>query len=190
MRRAAYSLVELLVGALILCLLLVGVYGLMAAQAVAQSVAYDMTASSRDARAALDLLADHLRGAQLCTSGGVVGSALGAGTASDITYYTTNAAATVRYHLSGTTLVRTVSGTNTNALVNVNSLSFTYYTSATYNSATLTTTTNPNAPTNAELPALAAIRITASTTTDGRTVQYSTLVRLRNSPIRANLKGN
>lgn len=186
-RRRGWTAIETVVGLLVTGVILVGLYSLMGAIGVVQTVTYSMTASTRDARQALDTMADHLRTAQLSTS---ANAAISSGATSDVTYYSDTGGSTVRYRLSGTNLLRTVGGTDTTALANVTSLSFTYYTTSTYNSSSLTATTNSHAPTAAELPQLAAIGITASTTTDGRTVQYSSIVRLRNSPTRGNLRGN
>lgn len=199
MIRRGWTAIELMVSLFVTSILLIAMYGLYQMQANVQTEAFDVTASARDARGPLDTLSDHLRMASMCDSGqgctGVSNSALDSGSASDLTYYSSASGAKVRYHVSGTTLVRTVGTSNTNALVNVDSLTFTYYvcalnvdgTAPAYNSATLTPTANPNAPTSAELPSLGAVRITASTSTEGRTLQYSTLVRLRNSPKRTKL---
>jgi Tfp pilus assembly protein PilW len=194
MRNRGWTAVELLVGMVITSLMLIAMYFLFMAQYNVQSVTYDVTASARDARNPLDMIGDHVRMAAMCDSTqGCVGtnnSVIDAASANALTYYTSAAGAKAQYHLSGTTLVRTVGVVNTNALVNVTSLALTYYKSSTYNNANLTTTTTANAPTAAELPLLSAIRITASTTTNGRSIHYSTLVRLRNSPKKTNLKGN
>lgn len=186
-------MIESLVSVMLVSVLLLGLYSLMGAVSVVQTVTYDMTASIRDARNALDTMADHLRNAQLCSGTGgslVTDSAVETGSTNDVTYYSDAAGTPVRYRLSGTNLIRTAGGSDTTALTNVTSLSFTYYTSTTYNSGALVATTNSHAPTATELPRLAAIGISASTTTNGRTMGYTTLVRLRNSPKRANLKGN
>jgi|GEM_PF-5557183 len=192
-RRRGWTAIEAIVGLLCTAVLLTALYSLLGALNVVQTVTADMTASTRDARNALDTMADHLRTSQLCTASGgslVTNASIGSGATNDVTYYSDSSGTTVRYFLSGTNLQRTAGGTTTTALTNVTSLSYTYYTSSTYNSTSLTATANSHAPTAAELPQLAAIGITASTTTDGRTVQYSSIVRLRNSPKRGNLKGN
>ncbi len=202
MRRRALgmTMIELLIGLVIMSVMLLALYSLFGAQAAVQSVVLDENSASRDARNPLDTLADHLRSAQLCDAslacGYTANSVIDAATASDITYYVYSGGtwSKVRYYLSGTTLNRVAGGTTVATLQNVNSLTLAYYTNSTYNSTNLTATASPNAPTAAELLKLAAIRITASTTTDGRTVQYSTLVRLSNSPLKPNtvdgLKGN
>jgi len=187
-----WTVVDLMMGLIMAAILLTALYKLFLANVTGQAEVFDVTWSSSAARQPRETLADHLRIAQSCSasSGCIQNSVLAAGAATDITYYTDAAGSTVRYYLSGTNLVRVVNGVPTTVLQNINSLSLTYYTSTTYNSASLTATASPSAPTAAELPSLAAVKITASSTTDGHTVQYSTLVRLCNSPIRTNLKGN
>ena len=185
-RQRAWSTVELLIGLIVTTLMLIALYGLFQTVSVGSNLVENITSSSRDARNPLDTLGDHLRNAQ-----NAAGKVVSAASSNDITYYTdTTGSNTARYHLSGTSLVRTVGSTNTTVLYNVTNLTLAYFTSTTYNSSTMTATTSPSVPTSGELPNLAAIRITASTTTGGKTIQYSTLVRLRNSPVKVNLKGN
>ncbi len=196
--RSGITIIELVWAIFTAVLLLAALYVLYGADQAANELVFNDTFSIQQSREPLDTLGDHLRDAQSCQSangctGGVQGSVIDSAAVSDITYYTSGSTATgspVRYHLVGTNLVRTSGSTNTNVLFNLSSLSLTYYKSSTYNSSSLTTTVNSHAPTAAELPSLAAIRITASTTTSGRSAQYSTLVRLRNSPVKTNLKGN
>ena len=201
---------ELLVATFTTALILFMIFWLYSAGVTAQKAVYNESAQADNAAGPLNTVGDHLRNAQMCLSAngctaGVQGSVLSAASANDITYYTdgTNAnGSPVRYHLVGNNLVRTVGATNKTVLYNISSLTTTYYkitslasgsaTQAAYNStpAHVSTTTNANAPTAAELPNLAAIRITATSVIDGHTVQYSTFVRLRNSPYRVNLMGN
>ena len=194
MRQRGVTYVELMLGLFCSVLMLAALWQLFGADNVANQLIFNGTFATQQAREPLDTLADHLRDAQLCgtpgtncTGADTVGTSrvISAAAASDITYYSSNSVSTgtpVRYYLSGTSLIRSVGGTNTTVLSNISSLTLTYYVSTSYNNGSLTTTANPNAPVAAELPDLIAVKITASTTVSGRTSQFSTLVRLRNSP--------
>jgi hypothetical protein len=144
--------------------------------------------SQTDARQPLDLMADHLRNAQLAAAAPY--QAISYGAASAVTYYSDGAGSQVTYLLSGTTLSRTegdITATASPVLTGVTSLRFVYYKIATYNAAGFVPCTTPTAPLATELPRLAAIQIDATVTQDGHTSTYSTLVRLRNSPRKTRL---
>jgi hypothetical protein len=193
-RNRGVTYVELLLGLFCTVLMLAALATLFGADNVANRLVFNDTFAIQQSREPLDTLADHLRDAQVCGTPGTncaaadvsgTSAVISAGASSDITYYSSSSTATgtpVRYYLSGTSLIRSVGGTNTTVLSNVSSLTLTYYDSTSYNSGSLTTTANPNAPVATELWKLAAVKITASTTSNGRTSQFSTLVRLRNSP--------
>lgn len=137
--------------------------------------------SQTEARRPLDIMADHLRNAQLASSAPQQVLAAGA-TATSLTYYSDAARTPITYALSGTTLNRTDGGSTTVVLTGVTSLRFSYYKIASYNAAGFVACTTPTAPLSTELTRLAAIQIDASVTQDGYTSSYSTIVRLRNSP--------
>jgi len=208
-KQRGMTLLEVLVALLVTSFVLITLGVLFALGVTAERDVYDEPAQADNASEPLNTVADHLRNAQNCTAsngctGGVQGSVLAAASESDITYYSdgTNAnGSPVRYHLVGSNLMRPVGATDIPVLQNISSLTFTYYkittlakgsaTQVEYNSPTFSKTANENAPTAAELPNLAAIQITATSVRTGhQTVQYSTLVRLRNSPYRVNLQGN
>lgn len=136
--------------------------------------------SQTEARQPLDIMADHLRNAQLAST--APQQVLAAGTATSLTYYSDAARTPITYALSGTTLNRTDGGNTTVVLTGVTSLRFSYYKIASYNAAGFVACTTPTAPLSTELTRLAAIQIDASVTQDGYTSSYSTIVRLRNSP--------
>lgn len=184
--RSGRTLVETLIAALLS--LFVGSALLMLVQSTmtARTSVQDGNASMRDLRDCLDVLQNNLRNAQMLSGTGVFSTA----TSSSITCYTNmTGTTTTRYWLDTTTtpytFKQTVGGVTTTLLSDVQSITFTYYvdTSTNYTSATaFTTTANPNAPSAAEMPNLAAVDITVSVTSGGVTRSLTTRVRLRNSP--------
>lgn len=167
-------------------------------------VLVDLTMTSRsttmgpansDAEATLELskIADSLRTAQSYVSGSNK-VCFSAAAASDITVYTSSTGDKLRIWLNTTvspaalTQKQTISGvsTTTTLLTGVTSLQLTYYKEAAvgYNAALSgwQTTTNPSAPTAAELPQLGAVQIALTLTINGSSRQLSSFVRFRNSP--------
>ena len=143
-------------------------------------------------RNAMNILADSISNAQSyqTSASPVTYAALQAATTNSVTCYTSSSTGTYRqywFDSANKMLKRTTSTNVTTTLVrNVNSVSLTYYVSggnyyATSNS--WVTTTTPSAPTAAELPTIGAVKVVVSMTVNGYTRQYSTLVRLRNSPL-------
>lgn len=190
-RRAGVTLVELMVGIVITLFLGSVFWGIMT---ISYSVNYNVVGKnmvSADARRAVELLASHLTNAQLnkSTSTGVLNSAIHAAAATDITYYTdATGADTVRYRLSGTNLLRTDSGGDSVAATHIQSISLKYFKATAYNSAWVPTT-DPVAPTAAELVQLAGIEVKVTVTRDGYSADYTSMVRLRNSPKKSKLSG-
>ncbi|AIE84006.1 hypothetical protein [Fimbriimonas ginsengisoli] len=151
----------------------------------------DMNASTAQTRAAIDTLADHLRGADACTnsSNGTVDSVLDAATATSLTYYYDGTACNkITYSFANGTLSRTAGGVTTSVVTLVSAVSFTYYKAASYNSP-WTTTTNPNAPTAAERPFVCGVLIDITTSSSGVTNRMTTTVRMRNAPKKVRLDG-
>lgn len=190
MRGRGVSLVEVLISAILITVAggaLVGIFG-MSFRAhdvvIGQNIAYS------EARKGIDLMADHIRNAQLNknTGSGVLNSVLHAGASDDIVYYTDDAGTQVRYRLNGTNLERTDNSVTTVTADNVQSLTLTYYKLTSYNGA-WTQTTDPNAPTDLELPTIGGVEIRVSIAKDGFTTEYKSLVRLRNSPRKHKLSG-
>lgn len=141
-----------------------------------------------DSRRALDILTTNLTNAQWNTTNG---KAISAASANDITIYTaTTGSNTMRYWLDTTVnppVLKSFDGTTTKTLLlDVQSLTFTYYTVSgtnfTAGTGSWNTTSSPNAPTTAELPTLGAIEIKVVINSDGYTRTLSTFVRFRNSP--------
>jgi hypothetical protein len=181
MSRRGSTLIEMLVGILIALLIGAGIFQLMrTSYATEESITTGNNAIT-NARAPVDVLADHLRNAQQVEADSY--AVIKEAAESDITYYADTAGDPVRYRLVSNRIDRTTSAGTTTVATGVTSLSFKYYVSATYNeSAGVTATTNPNAPTDAERPKLAVIEITATIAVGGVPRSYTTKVRLRNSP--------
>jgi hypothetical protein len=181
-------LVDMIIGLMLSFLVGAVIMSAMQTSIASRETVIEQNQSQTDARQPLDLMADHLRNAQLASTAPY--RVLDAGTATSVTYYTDSARASVSYFLQGTTLMRTegdVTADPTPVLTGVTSLRFVYYKIATYNASGFIPCTSPSAPTSAELNFLAAIQIDATVTQDGYTSSYSTLVRLRNSPRKTTL---
>jgi prepilin-type N-terminal cleavage/methylation domain-containing protein len=181
MTRRGHTLIEMLVGLIIALIVGAGLFQFMRASYADEDVQANNNNAITNVRGPTDVLADHLRDAQ--TYSGDSYAAIKTGALSDITYYTDNTGATVRYWLSGTNLQRTDPGGTTIVAQNVTALSFTYYTMPTYNDVAGTTvTTNSHVPSAAERPLLAVIDIQVTLTAGGVSRTALTRVRLRNSP--------
>ena len=186
-------LVELLVGSIVAMFIGAAVAIQVQTSYSSQNIITGQNMTYAGARQVIDTLANHLRNAQQYQSGSSY-VVLSAASASDITIYTDAAGDTCRYWRDTSVspaalkMTTTTNGTATTTLLmpGVTSLTFTYYKSAggTYNggSSNCVTTTNPNAPTAAEMPSLGAIDIAATENINGFTLTLDTLVRLRNSP--------
>jgi Tfp pilus assembly protein PilW len=172
-------LVDLMAGLMISFLVGAVIMSAMQTSVSARETVNEQNQSQTDARQPLDLMADHLRNAQLSVNT-LPEVAVTAGTATAVTYNTTGAPVT--YALSGANLQRTESGTTTTVLTGITSLRFTYYKIASYNASGFVPCLTPTAPLSTEFPRLAAIQVDATVTQDGYTSSYSTIVRLRNSP--------
>lgn len=181
-RERGSLMIEMLVGSIIAVLIGAVVFHAFVSAADAKDVVIGQNKSAANARAPIDVMADHLRNAQMYTSTNAV---LYDAAQSDITYYSDKAGSKIRYYLSNGDLLRQVGdATATTALQDVTSLTFTYYKASAYNSTSTTTTTNSHVPTTAELPYITSVRIDAVVQLDGYTTEYSSTVRLRNSPKR------
>ncbi|MDE2127471.1 MAG: hypothetical protein KGJ62_12865 [Armatimonadetes bacterium] len=188
-------LTEALVASAIMVLIGAALATLVMTTYRSRSLISESDANLANARRTVDELADNIRMAQLyaTTSGGSMGggqntySAVAAATANSVTIYTDSSGDTAEFWLdtSNNTLEKTVGATTTALLENVTSLQFTYYTSGgEYNApaSSWTTTANPQAPTSAELPELAAVAISATVAQNGYSRTLNTQVRMRCSP--------
>jgi Tfp pilus assembly protein PilW len=188
MKSRGISLVEALVGTLIASLVLAVVMWTFESGYDSFNTATNQNLAYSRARFAADTISDHLRNAQLNTSGtGVGNSALGAATPTSVTYYTDSAGNSVTYHFANGALERVADSVTATVVPNLSGLSLQYFVSNTYN-GTVTATAGAT-PTNYELTLMSVVAITATVTTDGYTASYTTSVKLRNSPKKARLNG-
>ncbi|RYG32223.1 hypothetical protein EON81_21140 [bacterium] len=151
-----------------------------------------------DTRAALDTLSDHVRNAMPCTAVETnKNSVLLTATTTSFSYYTDNTCGKwVRYQYPAKDKLITIANTLGRAsddasndvvvVKNITSFSLTYYKSDLYNSAW---TEISGAPAVADRPKVCGIRIDVTVTWNGKATRMSTLVRLRNSPVKVGLDG-
>lgn len=189
-KRAGLTLIELLVASLLLSIVGAALYHAFGIAHRMHDVVIGQNNAFADARKGIDLMADHLRNAQMNENGGagVQYAAIAAGAADDVTYYVDSVPNTVRIRKVSDTIELTDNGATTVLATNIQSLTLTFYKLTLYN-GTWTLTTNANAPSSAELPQLAGIEIRVQVARDGYTTEYKTMVRLRNSPRKSSLSG-
>ena len=179
-RQRGAVLMDMMMGLLISFLVGAVIMSAMQTSVSSRETVIGQNESQTDARQPLDLVADHLRNSQLVSTKAIV-----QGTASSVTYFTDTAGSMVSYFLDGTTLKRTegdINATPSTVLSGVTTLRLTYYKIASYNASGFVACATPTVPTSTELARLAAIQIDATVTKNGFTSNYSSLVRLRNSP--------
>lgn len=167
MRRrenTAFTLVETLIATLIMVIVGAGVYTLIRSAYDSQYMLMSQNNANGDARAAVDYLADHMRGA----------AGLTAATASDVTF-TDNTGSSIRYwRASDGTLRTTVNSAPTGGTQIYNglqSLTMTYYS---WSGSYWTASSSPATPGN-----VSAIDIKAVGSVGGYTRQVSSRVKLR-----------
>jgi prepilin-type N-terminal cleavage/methylation domain-containing protein len=192
--RRAVTLIELLVALLVLSVLSPAIYFAYTMSISMHDTVIGQNNSLAETRKGIDLMADHLRNAQLNTntSSGVSYSALDSAAINDITYYAATGTSVVptqiRIRLNNGQIEHVDGGTTTVLATDIQSLTLTYYKLTTYN-GNWVLTTNANAPTTAELPYVAGIEIKVQVAMDGYTSEYKSVVRLRNSPRKSSLSG-
>lgn len=183
-------LIDLLVSSFVTLLAGAALVTLFATSTKMQSVYLGQTNVDAQARLAINTLSDAVADAYSCQTQSAPAqySAIQAATSNSISCYTGSAGSYSKYWFDSANkqLKKTTSASVTTIMArNMTALTLVYYkTSGSYNdtAANWTTTTNPNAPTNAELRLIGAVKITATVTVNGMTRQFSTLVRMRNSP--------
>src|SRR5438552_762844 len=121
-KQSGFTLIEILVGGLIMTLLGVGLFTLVRSTYDSQYEILGQNGANTNARQAVDEFADKMRGAK----------ALSAATASELTFTDANNAAN-RYWVSGGNLCKTVNGAPTGGSVvvkSVQSVSCVYWTNS------------------------------------------------------------
>jgi hypothetical protein len=147
----------------------------------------NIPAAQDEAARVVNLLADEIRNAQICTAsvGCVANSAIGMATAKEITFYRDSTGAARRYRQENGEL-RRFTGTSTTpdrVIPNVTNLDLKYFLSTSYNAASHGTPESwGGLVTGSTLAQIAAVRIEATVRVGGQNATYSTVVRLRNSP--------
>lgn len=182
MRQRGAVLIDLILGLVMSFLVGAVIMSAMQTSITSRQTVLEQNDSQTDARQPLDIVADHLRNAQLSGN-----AAISAGNKTSVSYYPEAGAEPITYSWSSGSLSRTEDGKTSKVLSGVTSLSLTYYRVASYNSPTFVPCINPSAPSALELPVLGAIQIDATVSQDGYTANYSTIVRLRNSPRKTSL---
>lgn len=179
------TLVEMLVGLGVATVVMAALFPSFLNLWRMQQTSFGMPGVQDDAREAAITVAQALRSATLCTSNDGAGCTLNAAAESassnGVTVYRRNDDGTLSeivYSTSSGNLTAQSSGPATTLYPNA-TLALTFYGSATYNSSSL----SPYTPTNATLTNLAAVGIVATVARNGLTGTYSTLIRLRNSPM-------
>lgn len=179
-----YTVIETLMTCLCLGVIGTMIMGFMQINITSIQETMQQNQADFQARRPLDNLVDCIRKAQPYGSGG---ASLSAATAQSITIYTDMVGDTAQYWFNTTTdpggLESTISGTSLVLSNSIKSLQFTYYIPTGYTPSVGScwkTTTNPNAPTAAELPQVTAVNITITYVIDQTTRTYTSPVRLAN----------
>lgn len=180
-------LIEVMLSSMMAIIVGLGMIALLTTDISSWSVINGQNLNDATARQPMDMIADHVRNAQ--PYGTVTSQVLNAATATSISPYTDTAGAYTKFWLDTSVtphVLKQTTGAKTVSLVTgVASLQFTYYVSGSnYSpaSASWTTTADSHNPTNVELPNVAAVGISATTTVNGYSRSVNTLVRMRNSP--------
>jgi hypothetical protein len=179
------TLMEGLVATFVLSILMIGVLQVMVGVYNDQIFSIGMPTVQENSRQMAITLANALRGATLCAStdtGCTLNAAVTNATASTITIYTRPSSAIVQttYGLTGGSFFSKVGSASAVDLYPGATFTLTYYTSSGYHNTSLKT----YSPTNTTTINLIAVGITTSVVDNGITGSYTTLVRLRNSPLK------
>ena len=183
MRRRGSVLVQLLVGTVIMVIVMGALLQTLVSLWRMQSFSTGMPGTQDDARGIALRVGDALRGATLCTSTDsscTLDAAVENPTASSVTVYRRDDSGNLveyAYGVSNGNFTLTSKG-NTTTFATGATLTLTYYSSSSYYSSGFTSYT----PTASTATNLVAVGIVATTTSNGLSARFETLVRLRNSP--------
>lgn len=184
MSRRGTTLIQLLVGVIVVALVMAGFLRAFANAWRMQLTSIAVPGLQRDAKDVAMKIADAARGATLCAatdSGCTVDAPAENASSSAITLYRRNDDGTMTkrtYAVGAGLFTIQIGSAGAATICNSATLTLNFYGAASYNASTLT----PFVPTNSTLKTLAAIGIKASVARNGITESYSTLIRLRNSP--------
>jgi type II secretory pathway pseudopilin PulG len=188
-RRRGFTLVEVLVYGIILMIASGTVISVMLSLGKTQSEATAYPTAQSQAQDALTSVAAYLRRAPLCDQtlgcSGVLDSAVSKATSNALTIYTSATGGTASFTTSNGALLRAESSGTATIVPDSLTMRYQYMLSS---ERSYTFTANAEAYTwldslsNAEMPSLVAVKITATIVRDGLTSTQSSIVRLRNSP--------
>ena len=184
--RRAYSLFELLAAVAILSVLVTGLATVFMGLNSAQSFALTMPQVQNDAQQMTLKIAAAVRKASLCTStdsGCTLNAGVESASSTSLTIYTHDSSGTLvktTYANSGGNVTTSTNGGTPSTLYSNASISFAYYQSSTYHASSLTSFT----PDSTTSPQLIGVQITGTVTSGSLTASYSTIVRLRNGPLK------
>jgi len=188
-KRSGFTLIELVVALLVSTFVMSALLTTMVDTARNDRAVQGMSDAEKGAREQLDTLVDHVRNAQQFKLDSDVSQpyrVIAAGAGDSLTYYTDMAGGSVRYYLANRELRRdaTLIGEGeTVVFTDVDSLEFAYYKvdSLDYYSGVVLCD-DPHAPTASEIPDLARVDISVTTSVDGQPRNLFSQIRLRNSP--------
>jgi hypothetical protein len=188
MKRRALTMVELVVTVAVMSILMGGLLSAFSAIAGVQTFTTTMPTVQDTAQRMTRDVAAAFRKATLATSadsGCTLNAAVENVSSSAATIYSGSNGSIVKttYANSGSDVVKSTGASPATVWYANASLSFTYYTSATYHGSAITAYT----PSSGTTPQLIAVGITGTYTSGGITASYSTLVRLRNGPLKTSL---
>ena len=177
MSRRAVTLIEVLISGLISAIVLaVFVPQFTSLYAVNNFILQSPPVFS-NATDMVNLVARDLRRSALVNNAPIT-----SGAASAVTIYTDTSGDTITYDVSGGYFRKTITGGTAINLFSTATLTLTYYESATYNSSGLAA----YAPASlSDFQQLVAVKILGTVTRNAYVGSYTTLVRLRNSPVKA-----
>jgi len=189
MRRRAFTLIELLVYGMILSVMTGSLLAVTISLTKTQQAVTSIPAALADALAATEEVAAYLRRASLCDSSagctGTPDSAFVKAESNAVAVFTTTAGANATFTNSNGSLIRTQNGAQATVVGDSVKMSYEYLLST---GLDYTIETSPELMTwytsvsSSSLPAIIAVRVTATVTRDNVTSVQSTVVRLRNSP--------
>ena len=191
---------ELIIAAAILIVLMGGLLSIFSAINGEQSAANNMPQAQYGAEQMVLTIAKAVRGASLATAsdtGFLLNSAVDGGSSStaasstSLATYSGSTGALVRtlYSNSSGNVTQKIGAAAATTMYSGASVTFGYYYPTTtypaYHSSALGASSNALSVVNA--PFLVAVQITGTVTVSGRSSTYSTVVRLRNGPLRSNV---
>ena len=177
-RHRGNMLIDLLVSTFVALLVGAGLVALYFTSTRMQTLYLGQTNVDAQVRQALNIMVDSIGDATAyqTSSSPTQFSSLQAATSNSVTCYTSTAGAYTKYWFdSANSQLKKTTSTNVTTIMvrNITGLTLTYYkTSGSYNdtAANWVTTTNPNAPTNAELKLIGSVKIAATVTINGTKV--------------------